>query len=160
MKYFQMHGLIDKEMADQFTVFYNQYREEDVTIVLNTCGGGYFQAELITRMVNEFKNVTLLVQAAYSAGFYILFYAKCKIVLSRTARGMWHYGRWAIEMNDKGKPYYGEDVCVLTNLAAHSRESRMIAKKTMNHKEYRGFMKDENVYFNTARMKQIFNHTK
>lgn len=157
MKYFLMHGLIDKEMADQFTSFYNQYRDEESTIVLNTCGGGYFQAELIARMINECKNVTILVQAAYSAGFYILFYAKCKIVLSRTARGMWHYGRWAIEVNDKGKPYYHEDQCVLSNLAAHSRESRMIAKRTMNTKEYKKFMKDENVYFNTVRMKKIFN---
>ncbi len=156
MKYFQMHGSIDHEMVDRFIPFYNQFKEDDVTIVLNTGGGGYFHAELLVKMINEMPKSTLFIQSAYSAGFMILFYAKCKIKLSKTCRGMWHYGKWAVDMNDKGKPYYNEDVCVLSNMASHSRESRRIAKKTMNVKEYTRFIKDADIYFNTARMKQIF----
>lgn len=160
MKYFHMHGLINKEMVDSFTDFYNQFHDDVVTIVLNTSGGGYFQAELIASMINQLKSVTIFVQAAYSAGYFIVFYSKCKVVLSKTARGMWHYGSWAVEINDKGKPYYEEDVCILSNLSAHNRESKNIAKTTMNKKEYTKFLKDENVYFNTTRMRQIFNHKK
>lgn len=157
MKYFQMSGLIDKDMVERFVIFYNQYHDQEVTIVLNTAGGGYFSAELIANMVNELNNVTLFVQGAYSAGFFILVHVKCKIILSKTTIGMWHYGKWVVELSDKGKPYYNEDVCILSNMPFHSRESRAIAKKVMNTKEYARFLKDEEVYFNTVRMKQIFN---
>lgn len=160
MKYFQMNGLIDKEMAEQFGSFYNEHQDSAVTIVMNTGGGGYFQAELIANMINELKDVTIFVQAAYSAGFFILFHVKCKIILSKTARGMWHYGNWSISMSDKGKPYYHEDECILSNMPFHSRESRSIAKKTMNAKEYAKFLKDHDVYFNTVRMKEIFGSKK
>lgn len=154
--YFQMSGLINMEMEEKFISFYNLNHDNQTTIILNTGGGGYFHAESLVKMINEMKDVTIFVQAASSAGFFLLYYTKCKLIISKTARAMWHFGRWEISMNDKGKAYYREDECVLSHFPFHSRESKRIARTTMNKKEYTQFLKDDDVYFNTKRMREIF----
>lgn len=154
--YFQMNGEINAMLEQRFIDFYNQNQDMPIKIILNTAGGGYYYAESMANMINELTDVKILVQAAYSAGFMLLYNTKCKLEISRTCRGMWHFGRWQIEMNDKGKPYFGEDVCVISNMPSHSKETKKIAKGTMNENEYRRFIKDDYIYFTTKRMREIF----
>lgn len=156
MMYFQMNGEINAEMEHKLIDFANQVQDQPVIIILNTQGGGYFQAESIANIINGLKDVTIHVQAAYSAGFMILHKTKCKIKLSNTCRGMWHYGTWNVSINDKAKPAYYEDECILDCMPFHAKESRGIAKKHMNEKEFKKFLKDQNIYFTTKRMREIF----
>jgi hypothetical protein len=156
MKYFSMDGRIDKEMFEKFVVFYNENCLKECAITLRTIGGETYVSEAIVRMLNEMKNVTLIIQAAYSAGFEIAMYSKCKKVLSKTAKGMWHYGRADISVNVKNKPYYREDECTVSNLPIERKQGVRLAKKVMTGKEFKLFKKDYDIYFDFKRMKQIF----
>lgn len=156
MLYFQMNGQINADMEQRFIEFVNQHQDSDIMVILNTSGGGYFQAESISHIINEHKSVTIFIQAAYSAGFMLLYKTTCKVIISKTCRGMWHFGTWAISMNDKSKPAYHEDECILSCMPFHAKETKAIANKCMTKEEYKKFLKDDDIYFNTKRMRQIF----
>lgn len=156
MKYFPMIGSIDQAMLERFIEFANNYEQEDWKIVLNTSGGSFFQSEMIINILNNHSNASIVVQGAYSAGFVIIMETICPKILSKTCRGMWHYGKWDLSYNDKAKPYYYEDECIIRNMPFHKKHSEKIAKKIMTPKEYKAFMEDKDVYFDTKRMKQIF----
>jgi ATP-dependent protease ClpP protease subunit len=151
-----MIGLLDNEMLVKFVDFVNSNTDEAWTIIINSGGGNFLATETITRIVNLHKETEIIVQAAFSAGFLFLIETKCKKTLSRTCRGMWHYGRWSIEYNDKHKPYYYDDECIIRNLPFHKKHSQSLAKKIMNTTEYKDFLKDRDVYFDFKRMKEIF----
>lgn len=127
-----------------------------IAIQMNHGGGSFLATEAITRIVNLHKETEIIVQAAFSAGFLFLIETKCKKVLSRTCRGMWHYGKWNIEYNDKHEPYYYDDECIIRNLPFHKIHTQSVAKKVMTSTEYKNFLKDRDVYFDFKRMKEIF----
>lgn len=160
MKYFSMIGQIDQAMLERFIDFYNNNLDSEVCIIINTSGGSFFFSETIIRMINLHGNVTLIIQGAYSAGLYIACMSDCKKLLSKSCRGMWHYGRWEISYNDKNKPYYHEDECVIDNMVFHKRYTEKLAKKIMTVKEFKLFKKDHDIYFSFTRMKQIFTEAK
>lgn len=156
MRYFPMIGSIDQAMLDRFTDFYNSNVDEKICIVLNTTGGGYFQAEAIIEMINKHGDASLLIQAAYSAGMIIALSANCYKTLSTSCRGMWHYGTWELTHDDKGKPAYNETECIIKNMPFHKHQSKARAKQIMTPKEYGKFLKDRDIFFEFKRMKQIF----
>lgn len=157
MKYFSMIGAMDTAMLERFIDFSNNNHQESWAIVLNTSGGGFWPTETMGKIINEHdKDVQVIVQGAYSSGFLLLNSIKRKIILSKTCRGMWHYGKWDLQYNDKGKPYYYDDECIIRNLPFHKRHSESLAKKVMTTKEFKHFKDDKDVYFDFKRMKQIF----
>jgi len=156
MKYFSMNGQINKELFERFIPFYNEHSLSDCVIVLSTAGGDSYISETLIHMINEMPKAMLLIHAVYSAGFEIAYKVKCKKLLSKTAKGMWHYARADISLNTKGKPYYKEDDCVILNLPIEKKQQETFAKKIMTPKEYKQFSKDDDVYFDFKRMKEIF----
>lgn len=156
MKYFPMTERIDKEMLQKFISFYNENFSEPCSIILNTVGGHTIESEVIIHMINKMPDVTLVIQYVYSAGLEIAMNVKCKKILSKVARGMWHLGRVEMSINLKNKPYWTEDECIVRNLPIEKKSAFALAKKIMTAKEYAAFKKDQDVYFDFKRMKQIF----
>jgi len=156
MKYFSMDGRIDKDMVERFIIFYNDHCFSNCTIVMNTVGGDTYKSETIIHMINQMPKCTLLIMAAYSVGLEIAINVKCKKLLSKTAKGMWHYGRCDTSVNVKGKPYYHEDECLLRNLPIERKSAERIAKKIMTQKELKDFKEDKDIYFDYFRMREIF----
>ncbi len=156
MKYFLMNGHIDKEMLQRFVDFYNATVDEDTTIILETVGGGFRVSETIIHLINSKPNTTIIVLSALSAGMMILEGTTCKKILSKSCMGMWHYGKWEIDYNDKNKPYYHQDEATISNLPFHARDTMRVAKKIMTPKELKRFKNDYDIYFNAKRMREIF----
>lgn len=158
MKYFSMWGKMDEDMLRSFVDFSNAHANsmDKWRILLNTSGGSFFVTESIAKIISDRQNVEIVVQGAYSSGFMLLHLAKCRLLLSKGVRGMWHYGKWSIDLNDKGKPYYHDDAAIMSNLPIFRKLSEQIAKKSMTAAELKKFRADQDVYFSPQRMKQIF----
>lgn len=158
MKYFNINNPIDFELTEKFTTFYNQFSGEDCTAVLNTRGGDNYYAEILVHMMNQMPNLTMIIQAAYSSGLYLAMATSCKKILSRHAKGMWHYGRVEMTLSTNKKPYYNEDQCHFKNLQDNYLSDDLIAQLIMTEDEYRLFKKHEEIYFTLSRMQQIFSN--
>lgn len=156
MKVFQIASTIDKEFLEKFILFFNENRELECLIIVNSGGGDGDAAEAIIYMINKMPNVTLFMQAAYSCAFELAWFAKCKKILSQTAKGMWHYSRLNMAINTKEKTYYSEDECMIRNLPIERKSIESVARKIMTAKEYKEFKENKDIYFDMQRMKQIF----
>lgn len=154
--YFFLTGQIDNDLLNRFIDFYNNNRGSLITVIIKTIGGDLKNSELIIEMINQNKNNTLHIISAFSAGMLIAVKCKCKKQLSKYSMGMWHYGKWDIEIGDKGKPYYKQDACITKEFPRHKKNADLFAKEIMTTKEFKKFKKDDDVYFGFKRMKQIF----
>lgn len=155
-----MIGSIDQAMLEKLIDFYNHNEDQEICIVLNTQGGSFFYSETIIEILNRHNNTSIIIQGAYSAGMKICLDTTCKKILSKSARGMWHFGRWDINFTDQLKPYYDEDKCIIKNMPIHNKFSKAVSKKIMTATEYKEFEKGNDVYFDFKRMKQIFPNAK
>jgi hypothetical protein len=156
MKYFLMDGRIDKELLEKFVSFFNNHSSDECTILLHSRGGDNYISEVVVGMISKMINVTLIISSVYSSGLYIAYQSKCKKVLSATAKGMWHYGRATIDFGTNSKPYYNEDECVVRNFSIEKKADESFARKIMTKAEYILYKKNEEIYFDMTRMKQIF----
>ncbi len=156
MKYFSIDTLIDKELFGRFIDFYNNYAEEECTIVINSRGGDAYVMLSLTHMINTMPNVTIIIEAVYSAAFYIAYYCEAEKILSPVAKGMWHFGTAEITLNHNNKPTYWTDKCHIQNFPIEKKMFDELAKKIMNKKEFTAYKSDRDIYFPFSRMKEIF----
>lgn len=152
-----MTDIMNEAMLEKFVVFFNQYQSQACTIILHTRGGQTYVTDAIVTMVNQMEDVTLIINAIYSAGFEFALRADCKKILAKTARGMWHLGRCDMSMAIDGKPFYDEDINHLKTFPIEYKLSCTLAKKIMTKDEFHKLkVKREEVWFDFKRMKQIF----
>lgn len=157
MKYFTMASPFNDDLLEKFISFFNSYSLEPCIIILHTRGGSTYIAETFSLMVSQMADVTIVIHAAYSSGFDFAYKAKCKKILSSTARGMYHLGRIDISFGIDSKPYYDEDANHAKNFPVEMKISNGIAKKVMTKDEYQRFkIKREEIWFDFKRMKEIF----
>jgi hypothetical protein len=157
MKYFAMIGGIESDMMHKFIDFQNSNAAEEQTIILNTVGGDYWYAETIVKMINDRKNTTILIiQGVYSMGFFIAFRSECKKILSNTSRGMFHRSSISVQIDERNKPVYKEGKCIVKDLPLSKSISESIAALVMTDREFKKFMKGDDVYFGHRRMVKIF----
>lgn len=149
-------GAMNSEMLERLIDFSNNNPSDDWVIILNTSGGGFWPTESMAKIINDHKETTIIVQGAYSSGLMLLMMVRCKIILSKGCRGMWHYGKWSVDLNDAGKPYYYDDAAIVDNLPIFKRISDKIARKIMTKSEMTRFKNKHDVYFSPKRMTEIF----
>lgn len=156
MKYFHIDSKIDKELLNKFFDFCNLNGEEDWSIVLYTVGGWTVMAKNILHVINKrHERVTLICNEAYSAGFDILYNAKCKKVLCENAKGMVHMSAAEMYMQSNGRPSYSEDECIVKNWK-QSKKDYLFVRKFLTKNEIKKFKKGKDIYFTFKRMKEIF----
>lgn len=157
MKYFHIDSQIDKELLNKFLEFANNNIEENWTIVIYTVGGTNVFAKSILHIINQRKDkVSIICNEAYSAGFCILYGAKCKKYLTQDCRGMIHMRSADINMQPTGKPSYTEDRCLIKNWKHHKSEDYNWIKKFMTDKEIKRYKRGNDIFFTFKRMKEIF----
>jgi hypothetical protein len=155
MKYFQLEGIINEELLNNFFHFLNTNPDECYTIVINSVGGkstlSYFLLDVINQQQEKF---TLVNTGAYSAAFFIFYFARCKKKLVHGSLGMYHkeYLRDISISSDK-QTRYNEDTCQYKNLNCIDEK---FVQDFMNKKELGLFNRSEDVFFTFERMKQIF----
>ncbi len=156
MKYFSFDTEIDKVLFSRFVDFYNEHLDSPCTIVINSIGGDAHVMFTVLRMINGMKDVTLIIEVAYSAAFYIAYHCDCKKILSPLAKGMWHFSTSQITLNHNNKPTYWTDKCHIQNFPIEKKMFDELAKKIMNKKEFTAYKSDRDIYFPFSRMKEIF----
>lgn len=156
MKYFHIEGKIDRELLNKFLLFCNENGNEAWTIVINSVGGMSTVANCILYVINSrFKKCNLICLDAYSAAFYILYNAKCKKTIVKTAKGMYHLAAAEMYMSSNIKPSYTEDECIIKNWE-QDKTDLGFAKKFMTPSEFKKFKQGSDIYFTFKRMCEIF----
>lgn len=143
-------------MLERFIVFINQHQTEACCVIIHTQGGDRYISETMVHMINKMPSVSIIIQAAYSAGFDIAFNARCPKFIGKGVKGMLHLSRVEVSINSKAKPYFFEDECCLLNLPAEHRRDDALAKKVMTPKELNAYRRGDEVYFSFRRMREIF----
>lgn len=156
MKYFAIRNNIEQSLYDNFIQFYNEHKDEEVRIIIDSGGGEMSATKVFISIINSMHNVSLIILNAYSAAFVLAYNCKCKKYLYQYSRGMWHYSRSNMDINANGKPTYYESECILRNYKLHQKEQEKLAKKIMTNAEYKLFKDGQDVYFDINRMKRIF----
>ena len=157
MKYFQLEGTINEELTTKFMDFCNNNLSEDCTVVINSGGGKSTLATVILDIINSnVDKFTLVSAGAYSAAFYIFFFAKCKRKIINGSLGMHHKEYLKdIYINSDKKAIYSTDKCQIKNL---KNIDDSWAKGFLTKRERKGYDKSYDVYFTFKRMKKIFSN--
>ncbi len=160
-KYFHYYEDICETSYDSFISFVNANPDDDWQITLHCDGGKTTYAHHIAHILNSRKERNSVVcLTACSAAFLLLLKLECKIMFAPTTVGMFHYGFRKIHINEGTKKgEYVSDNFLLDNVMPGERKDSLVwAEKIMTPKEMKRFKKGEYVYFNVARMREIFPH--
>lgn len=157
MKYFLFDGGIENEDVASLIDFLNQ-NDGDVKVGLCSGGGSSGTARFLLDILNQNRHrITLCaVVGVYSAAFEIFYKFKGKKELTFGAKGMYHYGTIEVRISDAVKPAKGEDRCDFRNMKIYRKERDSFAKMFMNKEELKDFKRNEDIYFDFVRMKEIF----
>jgi len=156
MQYFYLRDNINQDTFDKFVQFYNGVGDNEITIVIDSGGGSNMICEAMIYMLNQKQKVTTIIMGAFSSAMYLAVKLKGEKILTNTCLGMWHYTKWALDFNDKLKPYYKQDEGIIKNMPRNKKISETFAKSIMTTAEYKKYLNDDDVYFHFNRMKQIF----
>jgi len=162
MKYYIFEGRIEFGEGLQKLLDFIGNNEGELLIGIDSIGGSATIGELLLNILNLNKErVTLqCLNGVYSTAFYLFAEFEGKKLLAENSKGMWHYGKTTICIDDKGNPFDGEDEVVKSSNKYRKAFSGRIAKKYMNEKELQKFKKGEDVYFGYERMREMFTKTK
>lgn len=132
----------------------------DITIGINSGGGNVATSRLCIDALNANKDrVTLVCLAGvYSAAFELFYRFEGKRKLTVGCKGMYHLSYEEICIASNSKPISGEGDCMQRIRAyTYERETRF-AKTFMTKPELKGLSRNEDVFFDFDRMKQIFSN--
>lgn len=158
MKYYNWTEEINLENFGKFLDFINNNQGEEITLYFQTNGGNHNVVTALLDIIEKSVKKIVVTGGIYSGGFYIVYYTKVPIVITKGAMGMWHYAIYSnFSISVKySRATYTEDIAKVKNNKVYKSECIKLAKKVMTKKELRRFEKDKDVYFDYKRMKEIF----
>lgn len=157
--YFIFDGEIasKNENIQKLLDIFNQ-EKGNILLGIDSVGGCNATNSFLLKMLNENKErvSVMVLNSVYSSAFVLFYDFKGKKYLSKGARGMYHYSHFEMSMNANGRPTLHEDIAVLKDRKRLFKEQIDFIKTFMTKTEQNKFRKGEDVYFDFARMQEIF----
>lgn len=155
MKYFHIEGTINEDLLNRFLQFCNDYENEDWTFVINSRGGKNNCTRVIIHTINErSSNCRVISMGAYSAAFDILYFTRCKKLITQRSLAMIHRGSAEMSVMSNNKPSYPEDESIVKNWK-HDYDIEF-ASKILTASELKKFKKGDDIFFSFERIIEIF----
>lgn len=157
MKYYlHADGINDRSVMD--TINFIQNNEGELTIGLNSDGGGTSYAAFLLQCLNENRDrITLIaLTGVFSAAFRVFYDFAGKKKMSHSCRGMYHYATQDVRMCAKVRPDGPDNEGIVSALKSDKLANDAFVEKFMTPAELKKFRKNWDVYFDFERMKQIF----
>lgn len=144
---------INDESADLLIDFINSTEGIKKKIYLSSDGGFIYVAELIIDLINNNKQDIELIAYNYigSSAFELFFKSKCKKRILEGTRGMLHFAKMELTVNQKGKPVNKTAINFLKEEVS-KRNDNLIKKLKLSSKELNKYNKGEDVEFSYNRM--------
>lgn len=155
---YHLHADGINEISVMDTINFIQNNEGELTIGLNSNGGGSSCAAFLLDCLNKNKDrITLIaLTGVFSAAFRVFYDFAGEKKMSHGCLGMYHYESQDVMMFAKIQPDKPDGEGVISALKSDKSANDTFAEKFMTPAEIRRFRQNLDVYFDFERMKQIF----
>lgn len=154
-----LNGYIDENTPNILIDFIVTYRGEQKQIYFSSEGGWISESNVMLDVLNNCKNEVELIgyNSLSSCAFELFFKAECKKRILYGTRGMLHFAKATLDVNQKG---HITDKYNLTNLKENTskRNDELIKKLKLTPKEISKYNKGGDVEFTYNRMLELLNN--
>lgn len=157
MRSYLFRGEINFESALDVQDYIDQHPEDRIEFYINSPGGFVSYAKVIQRILENHGNVHLIACSFIGSCAFTLFkdFNGSKGIIDQTG-GMMHLKSIAAQLDERGEFTDDGSAMALLSLKSEYKQTKKAAKKYMTAKEFKKFKKGKDVYFQPARMQEIF----
>lgn len=159
MKYHTIDGDINEENTQALLEFINQNEGHAMQIGISSSGGFFDYARFVTNVLNQNKDSITLVAVGnvYSAAFRLFYEFQGARKMTFATRGMAHHSYQTVPLTNNGIGATDEAHAAICNSRDYIRPDEIaFAESFMFNEELEKFKQGKEVYFDFARMRQIF----